>query len=100
MVQRGETPEEPARTGFPTRDQRCHELQRSVLFAYVRPRVLEIDGIALKIGSRALDISSRSWSARRTSSSAGTHLARLGQAGHRREALTLAHVRCARRLRG
>src|ERR1700684_1122611 len=57
MVQRGETPEEPARTDSPTRDS---ALPRVAAFGPFRlratGRVLEKDGIALKIGSRALDI--------------------------------------------
>jgi predicted ATPase/DNA-binding winged helix-turn-helix (wHTH) protein len=57
MVQRGETPEEPARTDSPTRDS---ALPRVAAFGPFRlratERVLEKDGIALKIGSRALDI--------------------------------------------
>ena len=57
MVQRGETPEEPARTDSPTRDS---ALPRVAAFGPFRlratERVLEKDGVALKIGSRALDI--------------------------------------------
>src|ERR1700683_2108843 len=57
MVQRGETPEEPARTDSPKHDS---ALPRVAAFGPFRlratERVLEKDGIALKIGSRALDI--------------------------------------------
>src|SRR6202050_1893210 len=57
MVQRGETPEEPARTDSPKHDS---ALPRVAAFGPCRlratERVLEKDGIALKIGSRALDI--------------------------------------------
>src|SRR5271163_5318251 len=57
MVQRGETPEEPARTDSPTHDS---ALPRVAVFGPFRlratARVLEKDGIALKIGSRALVI--------------------------------------------
>ncbi|HEY0801341.1 MAG TPA: winged helix-turn-helix domain-containing protein, partial [Steroidobacteraceae bacterium] len=57
MVQRGETPEDPARTDAPTRGS---ALSRVATFGPFRlratERILEKDGIALKIGSRALDI--------------------------------------------
>src|SRR6202522_1313466 len=57
MVQRGETPEEPARTDSATRDS---ALPRVAAFGPFRlratERVLEKNGSPLKIGSRALDI--------------------------------------------
>src|SRR5580658_1973347 len=57
MVQRGDTPEEPARTDGPNRGS---PLPRVAAFGPFRlratERILEKDGITLKIGSRALDI--------------------------------------------